>query len=120
MVIPSTPGAPLLLRTRFHALCRFSRSHTSSISCSVQAGRSGAGFAASDSALQSPLARGFTPALRLRGPWVLLLLSTHELPVLLATPNRSGLQPFVPGSAYLFAPPFGLRSASISLADVVA
>src|SRR5215472_15554410 len=45
MVIPSTPGLPLLLRTRFHAPTRFSRSHTSSISCSAQAGRSGAGFA---------------------------------------------------------------------------
>src|SRR6202008_1065167 len=45
MVIPSTPGLPLLLRTRFHALTRFPRSHTSSISCSGQAGRSGAGFA---------------------------------------------------------------------------
>src|SRR5215831_14562148 len=45
MVIPSTPGLPLLLRTRFHALTRFPRSHTSSISCSAQAGRSGAGFA---------------------------------------------------------------------------
>jgi hypothetical protein len=33
------------LRTRFHALTRFARSHTSSISCSAQAGRSGAGFA---------------------------------------------------------------------------
>src|SRR5215469_9425124 len=45
MVIPSTPGLPLLLRTRFHALTRFPRSHTSSVSCSAHAGRSGAGFA---------------------------------------------------------------------------
>src|SRR5580704_12300039 len=44
MVIPSTPGLPLLLRTRFHALSRFPRSHTSSISCSAKAGLSGAGF----------------------------------------------------------------------------
>ncbi|MGA2795672.1 MAG: hypothetical protein ABSE69_19575 [Roseiarcus sp.] len=27
MVIPSAPGPPLLLRTRFHALSRFPRSH---------------------------------------------------------------------------------------------
>src|SRR5215468_8124790 len=45
--------------------------------------------------------RSFTPTLRLRGPWDFLLLSTHELPVLLATPNRSGLQPFVSGLACL-------------------
>src|SRR6516162_5771767 len=45
MVIPSTPALPWFRRTRFHALTRFSRLHTSSINCSVTAGLSGAGFA---------------------------------------------------------------------------
>src|SRR6516165_3483257 len=44
MVIPSTPGPPLFCRTRFHALTRFSRLHTSSINCSVTAELSGAGW----------------------------------------------------------------------------
>jgi hypothetical protein len=35
--VEGTPGLPLFLLTRFHALSRFSRSHTSSISCSVKA-----------------------------------------------------------------------------------
>ena len=52
MVIPSTPGLPWFLRTRFHALCRFSPSHTSSMRCSVTTGLSGAGFAANGSALR--------------------------------------------------------------------
>src|SRR6516165_4509577 len=51
MVIPSTPALPLFLRTRFHAVSRFSRLHTSSISCSAEAGLSGVGFAADGSAL---------------------------------------------------------------------
>src|SRR5271156_921653 len=51
MVIPSAPGLPWFVRTRFHALWRFSPSHTSSISCSVTAGLSGAGFATDGSAL---------------------------------------------------------------------
>src|SRR5271157_421864 len=51
IVIPSTPGLPLFLRTRFHAISRFSRLHTSSINCSAEAGLSGVGFAANGSAL---------------------------------------------------------------------
>ncbi len=43
-------GLPLLLRTRFHALSRFTRSHTSSLNCSAKAGLSGAGFAINGSA----------------------------------------------------------------------
>jgi hypothetical protein len=53
--------------------------------------------------------RGFTPAFRYQGQRVLdlLPLSTHELPVLLATLNRSGLQSsFRLGLSV--APPFGL------------
>ena len=46
----------------------------------------------------------------------ILPLSTHELPVLLATPNRSGLQSIVSGSAYLLLR-LSAWSASISLAD---
>src|SRR6476646_8880879 len=56
MVIPSTPGLPLFLLTRFHALSRFSRSHTSSISCSVKAGFSVAALAMNDSVSSSPRA----------------------------------------------------------------
>src|ERR1700757_2048619 len=50
MVIPSTPGPPMFCRTRFHALTRFSRLHTSSIDCSVSAELSVAGFATNGSA----------------------------------------------------------------------
>ena len=65
MVIPSTPGLPLLLRTRFHALSRFPRSHTSSISCSAKAGLSDAGFAING--ILGLGVRGFTPTLRHQG-----------------------------------------------------
>jgi site-specific DNA recombinase len=51
---PIHPALPWFLLTRFHALWRFSRSHTSSMSCSVTAGLSGAGFAASGSTLRDP------------------------------------------------------------------
>ena len=42
--------------------------------------------------------RGITPTLRFRGQWVLgfLPLSTHEMPILLASSNRSGLHPPFP------------------------
>ena len=100
MVIPSTPGLPLFLRTRFHALSRFSRSHTSSISCSAEAGLSGAGFATSGSAPWDCGVQGFTPTFRRQGQCnclpSFLPRSTHELPVLLAAPNRSGLRPSFP------------------------
>ena len=98
MVIPSTPGLPLFPRTRFHALSRFSRSHTSSIRRS-----SSRAFGCwLRHQWFGPLAvgvRGFTPTFR--GQKQLLVLdflplSTHELPVLLATPNRSGLRPSFP------------------------
>src|ERR1700726_2302327 len=55
MVIPSTPGLPLFLRTRFHALTRFSRSHISSINCPVTAGLSDIGFAMNGSVPWYPL-----------------------------------------------------------------
>src|SRR5271166_2507851 len=57
MVIPSTPGLPLFLRTRFHAISRFSRLHTSSINCSAKAGLLDAGFAVNGSALGPLLER---------------------------------------------------------------
>ena len=91
MVIPSTPGLPWFLRTRFLALWRFSPSHTFSISCSVTAGLSGTGFATNGSALGWPLT-GVSPrpygskASEYLG---FLSLSTHELPVLLGTAHRS-------------------------------
>jgi hypothetical protein len=90
MVIPSTPGLPRFLRKRFHALWRFSPSHTSSISCSVTAGLSGAGFATNGSALGSPLT-AVSPrpcGSRASEYGVLCRLSTHELPVLLGTAHR--------------------------------
>src|SRR6516225_7278078 len=49
MLMPSAPGAPLLSRTRCHARTRFSRSHTSSMTCIVAAGLSGAGAATTGS-----------------------------------------------------------------------
>ena len=49
----------------------------------------------------------------------ILSLSTHELPVLLAAPNRSGLHPFVSGLAYPLLH-LSVWSASISLADGMA
>src|SRR6266436_10158457 len=113
IVIPSTPGLPLLLRTRFHALSRFPRSHTSSINCSTQAGLSGTGFATSGPLVTAN--RGFTPVFWYQGQRVLELLplSTHELPFLLATLGRSGLRSsFRLGLSV--APPFGLRSASLA------
>src|SRR5271165_7018892 len=57
MVIPSTPGPPLFLRTRFHAVSRFSRLHASSINCSAEAGLSDVGSAADGSALGEPQGR---------------------------------------------------------------
>src|SRR6516162_10335031 len=98
MVIPSRPGLPLLLRTRFHALTRFPRSHTSSISCSAQAGAFGCGLRHGWFGPLVSAARGFTPAFGDQGQRVLDLLprSTHELPVLLAALNRSGLRSSFP------------------------
>src|SRR6266436_505926 len=55
MVIPSAPGLPLFWRTRFHAFPRFSRSHTSSISCFAEAGLSVVGFATNGSQSYLPL-----------------------------------------------------------------
>src|SRR5213083_2712746 len=109
MVIPSTPGPPLLLRTRFHALSRFPRSHTSSINCSAQSRAFGCWLRHGWFGPLVTANRGFTPAFRYQGQRVLdlLPLSTHELPVLLATLNRSGLQSsFRLGLSV--APPFGL------------
>ncbi len=62
MVIPSTPGLPLLLRTRFHALSRFPRSHTSSIDGCAKAGLSVANCAVNGSAVLAP-ASGASPRL---------------------------------------------------------
>src|ERR1022692_4688324 len=118
MVIPSTPGPPLLLRTRFHALSRFSRSHTSSINCSAKAGLSGAGFAINVGFLGFGV-QGFTPTLRHQGLRQLLAQtflprSIHESPVLLVTLNRLGLQPSFPARPICFSA-FRLWSASLAL-----
>ena len=60
--------------------------------------------------------RGFTPAFRYQGQRILdlLPLSTHELPVLLATPNRSGLRPSFPARP-ICCSAFRLWSASLAL-----
>src|SRR5262245_9966595 len=59
--------------------------------------------------------RGFTPPRRLPGQLSLSVLpqSVHELPVLLAAPNRSGLRPSFPAQAY---PLLRLSAWSASLA----
>ena len=98
MVLPSTPGAPLLDRTRCHAASRFSRSHTSSISAS-SAGLSGP---ASPWVIRSLHGRrpGFHPDLVMKASGSLALgfrpRFTHESRVLLAPPDRSGLRPSFP------------------------
>src|SRR6202045_2554011 len=60
--------------------------------------------------------RGFTLAHRFQGQCVLdlLPLSTHESPVLLATPNRSGLRPSFPARP-ICCSAFRLWSASLAL-----
>ena len=108
----------MLLRTRFQALSRFSRLHTSSISCSAEAGLSGAGFATSGSA-PWPRRPGLHPDLPPPRPCnclprVFLPRSTHELPVLLATLNRSGLRPSFPARPICFSA-FRPWSASLAL-----
>src|SRR5208282_3358043 len=109
MVIPSTPGLPLLRRTRFHALARFSRLHTSSINCSVTAGLSGAGFATNGSAPWWPLTGGsprFTGS-KASEYWICCRVpfmsrqSYLPLPIVRAFGPRSRLGLSV-------APPFGL------------
>ena len=100
MVIPSTPGLPLLPSNAFprcfeilsvahllHQLFRQGRA----FGCWLRHEWFG------------PLAfavQGFTPTLRMPRPVNCLLdflpHSTHELPVLLAAPNRSGLRPSFP------------------------
>src|ERR1700756_2835826 len=110
MDIPSTPGLPWFLLTRFHALWRFSRLHTSSMSCSVTAGLSGAGFAMSGSALGDPTAwvspRPF--GAKASEYWVFCRFplmrgqSYLPLPIVRAFTHRSRLGLSV-------APPFGLE-----------
>src|SRR5271170_5130252 len=110
MVIPSTPGLPWFLRTRFHALWRFSPSHTSSIGCSVTAGLSGAGFATNGSALGWPLT-GVSPrpcGSKASEYWVFCrfpLMSCQSylpLPIVRAFTHRSRFGLSV-------SPPFGLE-----------
>src|SRR6266404_6894904 len=116
MVIRSTPGPPLFCRTRFHALTRFLSvahllrqlfRHCRAFGCWLRHEWFG------------PLVtvdRGFTPTTRFQGQCVLdlLPLSTHESPVLLATPNRSGLRPSFPARPICFSA-FRLWSASLAL-----
>src|SRR6516162_9308563 len=60
--------------------------------------------------------RGFTPFRRFQGQYILDLLphSTHESPVLLATPHRSGLRPSFPAWP-ICCSAFRLWSASLAL-----
>src|SRR5215510_632145 len=103
MVIPSTPGLPLLLRTRFSSVAHLLHQlfcAGRAFGCGLRPGWFGPLVSA---------ARGFTPALWDQGQRVLDFLprSTHELPVLLATLNRSGLRSSFPADLSV-APPFGL------------
>src|SRR5712692_7882670 len=98
MVIPSTPGPPLLLRTRFHALTRFPRAHTSSISCFSASRAFGYWLRHGWFGPLETADRGFTPAFGDQGQRVLDVLprSTRELPILFAALDRSGLRPSFP------------------------
>src|SRR4029077_4518485 len=66
-----------------------------------------------------PARRGFAPVLRFQGQLVLVVLplSIHEIPVLLASLNRSGLQPSFPAPPICFST-FRSWSASIALPTV--
>ncbi len=68
-----------------------------------------------------PRGWGFTPFHRFQSQLLLVILplSAHELPVLLAVPNRSGLRAIVSGSAYLLLRLSALECLT-SLADIMA
>src|SRR3954447_23968430 len=110
MDMPSTPGPPWFLRTRLHALRRFSPSHTTSISCSVTAGLSGAGFAMAGSALGDTTTEASPRSLGSKASehWVFCRFplmrcqSYLPLPIVRAFTHRSRLGVSV-------APPFGLE-----------
>src|ERR1019366_4120433 len=92
--MPSIPGLPLLDFTRFKACKQFSRSQTSSISCSSIAGLSVLRFAVDDS---NPLLADFGASLlfsslKASRSWLFCRLSLIESRRLLAASFRLGLR----------------------------
>src|SRR5215472_15840889 len=116
MVIPSTPGLPLLAFTRRNASFRFPRSHTSSINRFVLAGLSVACTARRDSTASVPAFRASPVGAERKSSfsWTFCRLSLLRFmsysPLLSFGPSAT-----VPGSAYPLTPPFGYRSASLAL-----
>ena len=116
MVFPSTPGLPLFPRTCFQAFTRLFRSHTSSMSRSSRAGRSGSRFAA-DGSVPCCTPFGASPvgaSMKANSSWVFC----RDPSMSRGPTGRSppfGPSTIVSGSAYLFAPPFGVWSASRAL-----
>src|SRR6516225_8898594 len=119
MVIPSTPGLPLFWRTRFHALTRFSRLHTS-INCSVKAGLSSAGFATDGSVPWCPRTgvSPWSPSSKASEYWIVC-----RVPVMSPSPtchsHSFGPLAIVSGSAYLLLRLSALECLT-SLADGLA
>src|SRR3954468_21358905 len=117
MDMPSTPGPPWFLRTRLHALRRFSPSHTTSISCSVTAGLSGAGFAMTGSALGDTTTEASPRSLGSKASehWVFCRFPLMRCQSYLPRPIVRAFT-HVPGLAYPLLH-LSAWSASISLAD---
>src|SRR5579862_706416 len=94
--MPSIPGLPLLAFTRRKACWQFSRSQTSSISCSALVGLSVSHFAVSDSVpSRRALGASLLPSsVKASGNWFFCRLSFIESCVLLAAPCCSGLRPW--------------------------
>src|ERR1700730_16508413 len=94
---------PLFLLTRFHALSRFSRSHTSSISCSVKAEFTVADFAMNGSVSPSPRAgaspRSFGSKASICWLFCRFLFTRYQSYLLSQSFGPSAI---VSGSAYLF------------------
>ena len=94
--MPSTPGPPLFFRTCFHAISSFPARILHGL---FRQGRAfGVGLRHGWFGPLVAADRGFTPVRWVQGQRVLdvLPLSTHELSVLLAASERSGLQPSFP------------------------
>ena len=92
--MPSIPGLPLLDFTRFKACKQFSRSQTSSISCSSIAGRSVLRFAVDDSdPLLADLGASLLfSSLKASRSWLFCRWSLIESRRLLAASFRLGLR----------------------------
>jgi hypothetical protein len=131
MVIPSMPGLPLFSRTRCHARSRLSRSHTSSMSRSSNAGLWGSLLATSGSVPPRSVPGGSPPCPvgEARQSWIfgrippMRFESYLPLPIVRAFDQRSRLglsvgSAFGPWSASR-ALPVCLRCGASSEADMV-